>query len=76
MQLFCHLLFRYFFYIWSHIILVRNKDTLLQSLILLTIAYYTHIIYLYNIDKKIKKNYWLYSLYTMNYIIVCNIFLM
>ena len=49
-QLICHLLFRYFFYMWSHFVLID------YNIIIITIGYISHIYLIYNEKIYNEKN--------------------
>ena len=70
LQFISHLLFRYVFYWWCHIVMVPINVNFIYTFIIISIGYFSHVLLLYNINIQ-KITYW-YSCILLLFWIYCN----
>lgn len=76
LQLCSHLLFRYVFYWWSHLILVPTDTNFVDGFMLLSTGYVGHILFMYHaVDWKPnqpqRRRYWLSCMLSLCWILFC-----
>ncbi len=64
LQLLAHLLFRFAFYWWSHLLMVPAEGNFLAGFIVMSLAYFGHILFTYfcidwRFDSVQQNKYWL-----------------